>query len=257
MLPVSVTPTVAHRRSQTTAWLHRLPIVLLFLVSFILSTACSNSNNIVVVSAADAGTTTTTTTQKKKQGVISLTARNFDSSLRDGNVWLIEFYAPWCGHCTRFASTYEQIANQLHQKHDLPDNKRKVNVAKVDGAAERALTSRFSVHGFPTFFLVDGWTVREFEGNRSQESLIKFALENYEETEPLPFLFGPFGPLGQVRSLLMRSGTWAIGLYEHLTEVKGMAPLVAMAVLCAGGLVTGLISIIVVGLLFLPKAKQD
>lgn len=99
--------------------------------------------------------------------------------------------------------------------------------------------------------------MREFEGNRSQESLIKFALENYEETEPLPFLFGPFGPLGQVRSLLMRSGTWAIGLYEHLTEVKGMAPLVAMAVLCAGGLVTGLISIIVVGLLFLPKAKQD
>ena len=28
-------------------------------------------------------------------GVIKLNAKNFDSSLSDGNVWLIEFYAPW------------------------------------------------------------------------------------------------------------------------------------------------------------------
>jgi len=29
------------------------------------------------------------------EGVITLNAKNFDSSLSDGNVWLIEFYAPW------------------------------------------------------------------------------------------------------------------------------------------------------------------
>jgi hypothetical protein len=28
-------------------------------------------------------------------GVIKLTAKNFDKKLSDGNVWLIEFYAPW------------------------------------------------------------------------------------------------------------------------------------------------------------------
>ena len=82
-------------------------------------------------------------------------------------------------------------------------------------------------------------------------------MENYEETEPVPFLFGPFGPMGQLKSLLMRSGTWAIGLYGHLTVGRGMKPLVAMAVLCVGGLVLGLVSIVVVGLLCLPKAKQD
>jgi len=31
------------------------------------------------------------------QGVIQLNARNFDSSIKDGSVWLIEFYSPWCG----------------------------------------------------------------------------------------------------------------------------------------------------------------
>jgi hypothetical protein len=28
-------------------------------------------------------------------GVIVLNAQNFDSNLRDGKVWLVEFYAPW------------------------------------------------------------------------------------------------------------------------------------------------------------------
>ena len=30
-------------------------------------------------------------------GVITLTSRNFDSSIKDGSVWLIEFHSPWCG----------------------------------------------------------------------------------------------------------------------------------------------------------------
>lgn len=99
-----------------------------------------------------------------------------------------------CGHCTRFAPTYANIAKDLH--HRQRSNKkhpRKVNVAKVDGDKERALASRFSVGSFPSFFLVDGWTVREFSGSRSHDGLVKFALEDYEKTEPVPFLFGPFG----------------------------------------------------------------
>ena len=111
-------------------------------------------------------------------------------------LWLITLlFHTRCGHCTRFASTYELIAQQLHSDQlKNPGTKRKVNVGKVDGAAERALSSRFGVHGFPTFVLVDGWTVREYEGSRSQEGMVQFALEDYEKTEPVPFLFGPFGP---------------------------------------------------------------
>lgn len=216
------------------------------------------SRNEVAVSASAAEAQDSNGGAKRNRGVIALTAKNFDSSLKDGKAWLIEFYAPWCGHCTRFASTYEQVAHQLHNKQLSPDGVvRHVQVAKVDGAAERALSSRFGVNSFPTFFLVDGWTVREFQGTRSQEGLIQFALEDYEKTEPLPFLFGPFGPMGQLRSFLMRSGTWAVGLYDNLTEERGMKPLMAMSILCVGGLSVGLVSIIILGLLFLPKAKMD
>lgn len=33
--------------------------------------------------------------------VISLTSKNFDKVYK--GVWLVEFYAPWCGHCQRLA----------------------------------------------------------------------------------------------------------------------------------------------------------
>lgn len=247
--------TAAGRRHRSLV--HRLPFAVLLLVGFIFTW---NINDVTssVASAADADVKVDAYAKKPKpKGVITLHSKNFDSSLREGNVWLVEFYAPWCGHCTRFASTYEVVANQLHAKQNSPSVKRKVNVAKIDGAAERALASRFGVHGFPTFFLIDGWTVREFDGSRSHEGLVNFAEKDYEKTEPVPFLFGPFGPMGQLKSLLMRTGTWAIGLYEKLTVDRGMKPLMAMAVLCVSGLVLGLVSIVVVGLLCLPKAKQD
>jgi len=194
---------------------------------------------------------------EEKQGVYVLDTRNFDSSLRDGKVWLVEFYAPWCGHCTRFAPTYEHLAKKLHHKQKVSSNERKVNVAKVDGDKERALSSRFGVRGYPTFFLVDGWTVRQYDGQRTIDNLVDFVLTEYEEVDPVPFLFGPFGPMGQTRSVLMRTGTYAMGMYEGLTEKRGMKPLMAMAVLCAGGTFVGLVSIMLLGILFLPKVKSD
>ncbi len=159
-----------------------------------------------------------------------------------------------CSHCTRFAPSYEAVAQQLHS---AKNKKHKVKVAKVDGANERALASRFSVKGYPTFFLVNGWSVREYVGHRSQENLIKFATEAYEEVEEMPFLFGPFGPMGQLRSFLMRSGTWVVGLYENLTEERGLKPLIAMTVLCFGGMVVGLTMIVVLGVVMMSKMKQD
>ena len=118
------------------------------------------------------------------------------------------------------------------------------------------MASRFSVQGFPVFFLIDGWTVYEFEGNRSQEGLIQFALTDYENTDPVPFLFGPFGPVGQIRSFMMRSGTWAVGIYGNFTD-KGYSPLVSMAFICVGMLTVGFVLIVLLGFLLLPMAKID
>jgi hypothetical protein len=56
-------------------------------------------------------------------------------------------------------------------------------VATVDGSVERALLARFAVTSFPKFFLVDGWSVYEFEGNRNEVSLMDFARGGYKKNE--------------------------------------------------------------------------
>eukprot|EP00565_Helicotheca_tamesis_P001204 CAMPEP_0185727142 /NCGR_PEP_ID=MMETSP1171-20130828/2910_1 /TAXON_ID=374046 /ORGANISM="Helicotheca tamensis, Strain CCMP826" /LENGTH=198 /DNA_ID=CAMNT_0028395647 /DNA_START=89 /DNA_END=685 /DNA_ORIENTATION=+ len=188
-------------------------------------------------------------------GVIKLDSRNFDSSIRDGNAWLVEFYAPWCGHCTRFAPTYQEVADKLHGMHKQ-NPERKVMVAKVDGAKDRAISSRFNIQGYPSFFLIDGWTVRQFNGSRSLEGLVKFATETYEDEEPMPFLHSPFGPIGQLRALLMYIGTKVMDCYDWLIA-KGMSSVLAAAVISCLGITVGIISIIVIGILTLPKVKED
>jgi len=75
----------------------------------------------------------------------------------------------------------QALAVMLHEKHGAAE--RKVMVAKVDGAAEKALASRFSVNKFPSFFLVEGWTVREYDGVRSLDALRDFATTSYEKVE--------------------------------------------------------------------------
>jgi protein disulfide-isomerase A6 len=76
--------------------------------------------------------------------VIQLTTDDFDTRVKGGGDWVVEFYAPWCAHCQRLAPAYEKVASDL---------KGSVNVAKVDATAHRALAARFFISGYPAIFL--------------------------------------------------------------------------------------------------------
>jgi protein disulfide-isomerase A6 len=50
--------------------------------------------------------------------VVDLTAANFDRLVIESDaVWLVEFYAPWCGHCQNFAPEYSKAATALKVKY--------------------------------------------------------------------------------------------------------------------------------------------
>lgn len=49
--------------------------------------------------------------------VVELTESNFDKLVTNSdNLWVVEFYAPWCGHCQSFKSAYAQAATALKVK---------------------------------------------------------------------------------------------------------------------------------------------
>jgi len=82
--------------------------------------------------------------KKAPSNVVVLTAQNFDSiALDTSKDVLVEFYAPWCGHCKHLAPDYEKVANAF-----VADAG--VVVAKVDADAHKDLATRYGVTGFPT-----------------------------------------------------------------------------------------------------------
>ena len=47
-----------------------------------------------------------------KKDVVKLTAANFPGK-SDTQAWLLEFYAPWCGHCQQLAPAWGKAASKL------------------------------------------------------------------------------------------------------------------------------------------------
>ena len=77
--------------------------------------------------------------------VIVLTDSNFDSLLgQNDSLWLIEFYAPWCGHCKSLDPEWSMAATEL---------KGKVKLGKVDCTVNKKISNRFSINGYPTIYV--------------------------------------------------------------------------------------------------------
>jgi thiol-disulfide isomerase/thioredoxin len=156
-------------------------------------------------------------------GVIPLTARTFASSVGDGNLWLIEFHSPGCGHCEAFAPSYSAIADAYHAS----PNKHKIKIAKVDGSAETALSSRFGVYGYPSFYLVDGWSVYIYDDARTKKKLMEFVEGGYKKQDPIPIYSSPMGPVGVFQGLLISSGIVAGDFFEGIQKRFGLSPVLA------------------------------
>ncbi|KAI4305726.1 hypothetical protein L6164_029074 [Bauhinia variegata] len=105
---------------------------------------------------------------------VELNSGNFDELvLKSKELWIVEFFAPWCGHCKRLAPEWKKASINL---------KGKVKLGHVDCDAEKSLMSRFNVQGFPTIlvFGADKDTPIPYDGARTASAIESFALEQLE-----------------------------------------------------------------------------
>lgn len=89
--------------------------------------------------------------------VIHVNEENFQSEVMESKLpVLADFWAPWCGHCTKLSPILDELAADLEDK---------VKVVKISVDENRALAQQYSVMSLPTMILIkDGEKVEKLLG---------------------------------------------------------------------------------------------
>lgn len=136
-------------------------------------------------------TTFTALTQSvmAESGVLSLTNKTFDENVMNQDLMLVEFFAPWCGHCKSLgnyttiisvfvicifihlsllwvAPEYEVAATALKEK-DIP-------LAKVDCTENEDLCQKYGVMGFPTLKVFRKGETTDYNGPRKADGIVSY-----------------------------------------------------------------------------------
>ncbi|KAL5996325.1 hypothetical protein ACLOJK_026401 [Asimina triloba] len=101
--------------------------------------------------------------------VVVLTEENFEKEVGQDRGALIEFYAPWCGHCKKLAPEYEKLGASFKKA-------KSVLIGKVDCDDQKNLCSKYGVTGYPTikWFPKGSLEPKKYEGGRTAEALVEF-----------------------------------------------------------------------------------
>ncbi|KAM9317214.1 protein disulfide-isomerase A6 [Gastrophryne carolinensis] len=118
-----------------------------------------------------------------KKDVIELTDSNFDRQvLNSDDIWLVEFFAPWCGHCKNLEPEWAAAATEVAEQ-----TKGKVKLGAVDATVHQGLASRYGIRGFPTIKIFQkGEEPVNYEGGRTKADIVARALDLFSENAPAP-----------------------------------------------------------------------
>jgi thioredoxin 1 len=74
---------------------------------------------------------------------VDLTKDNFEQTVKENAMVIVDFWAPWCGPCRGFAPVYEKASEQHLD----------VVFAKVNTDAEQELAGGFGIRSIPTLMV--------------------------------------------------------------------------------------------------------
>ncbi|KAI3972151.1 hypothetical protein MKW92_028954 [Papaver armeniacum] len=119
---------------------------------------------------------------KVVESVLTLDHTNFHDTVKKHDFIVLEFYAPWCGHCKSLAPEYEKAAALL-SSHDPP-----IVLAKIDANEEsnKALATEFNVGGFPTLKIArnGGKDITDYKGPRVADGIVEYLKKQVGPASP-------------------------------------------------------------------------
>ncbi|CAK6967488.1 protein disulfide-isomerase TMX3 [Scomber scombrus] len=97
---------------------------------------------------------------------------DLDDTFKDtrvSDVWLVDFYAPWCGYCKKLEPVWHDVGAELRSSGSP------VRVGKMDATAYSGMASEFGVRGYPTIKLLKGDLAYNYKGPRTKDDIVEFA----------------------------------------------------------------------------------
>lgn len=99
-------------------------------------------------------------------GVLVVTKDNFKEAVEENDFVLVEFYAPWCGHCKALAPEYAKAAKKLEESGST------IKLAKVDATEESELAEKHNIRGYPTLKFYHKGNMIDYTGGRQADDII-------------------------------------------------------------------------------------
>ncbi|KAI7756934.1 hypothetical protein M8C21_014385 [Ambrosia artemisiifolia] len=111
-------------------------------------------------------------TADTKEFVLTLDQSNFTQTVTKHEFLVVDFYAPWCGHCKELAPEYETAASILSS------NSPPITLAKVDANDEKNkdLATEYDIKSFPTLKIIKdgGKTIQDYKGPRDAQGIVAY-----------------------------------------------------------------------------------